>query len=164
MVKNANLVKAPDIIAEHWLNTAEPLNLDQLTGKVVVLHAFQMLCPGCVIHGLPQTTKIFELYGPDQVQVIGLHSVFEHHAVMTVEALTVFVDEYRLAFPVCVDKASASSPIPQTMERYQLQGTPTLVLIDKQGFIRFKHLGQLTDLQVGSLIGQLISESADGTR
>jgi hypothetical protein len=90
---------APPISASLWLNTPAPLTLDQLRGRVVVLHAFQMLCPGCVSHGLPQAMEIQRTFDPQTLAVIGLHSVFEHHDVMTPAALRVFVHEYRLTFP-----------------------------------------------------------------
>ena len=43
-----------------WLNS-EPLDLEQLRGHVVLLHAFQMLCPACVSHGLPQMQRVAAL-------------------------------------------------------------------------------------------------------
>ena len=46
------------------------------------MEAFQMLCPGCVSHGLPQAKRIQHTFG-DAVTVLGLHCVFEHHAAMT---------------------------------------------------------------------------------
>jgi hypothetical protein len=49
---------APALFASQWLNTPAPLALEQLRGRVVVLHALQMLCPGCVSHGLPQAMEI----------------------------------------------------------------------------------------------------------
>ena len=36
---------APSWSTTEWLNTPEPLTLEQLRGRVVLLHAFQMLCP-----------------------------------------------------------------------------------------------------------------------
>ena len=45
---------APPLEAARWFNTVEPLTLDLLRGRIVVIEAFQMLCPGCVSHGLPQ--------------------------------------------------------------------------------------------------------------
>ena len=45
---------APDWQVERWFNAPEPLGISTLRGRVVVLEAFQMLCPGCVSHGLPQ--------------------------------------------------------------------------------------------------------------
>jgi len=150
-------VKAPELRVVSWLNTSEPLQLEKLRGRVVVLHAFQMLCPGCVSHGLPQAAAIHGLYRSDEVQVIGLHSVFENHHVMTPDALKVFVHEYRLQFPIAIDQPSDSGPIPVMMKKLNLQGTPSLVLIDKDGAIRFTHLGHVSDMQVGNMIGQLLA-------
>jgi len=154
-------VEAPELTVAGWLNTSEPLQLEALRGRVVVLHAFQMLCPGCVTHGLPQATAIHELYHRDEVQVIGLHSVFEHHHVMTPDALKVFAHEYRLKFPIAIDLPSDSGPIPVTMRKLNLQGTPSLVLIDREGAVRFTHLGQVSDMQVGNMIGQLLMEGVE---
>lgn len=154
--------KAPELMVASWLNTPEPLDLKNLLGQVVVLHAFQMLCPGCVSHGLPQAAAIHELYRNDEVQVVGLHSVFEHHEVMTIDALEAFVHEYRLQFPIAVDQPSDVGPIPVTMQKLNLQGTPSLVLIDKTGSVRLNHFGRLSDMQVGNMIGQLLME--DGSQ
>ncbi|RYD17429.1 MAG: TlpA family protein disulfide reductase, partial [Verrucomicrobiaceae bacterium] len=51
---------APEWSVIEWLNTPAPLDLAGLRGRVVALHAFQMLCPGCVLHGIPQTSRIFQ--------------------------------------------------------------------------------------------------------
>ena len=151
---------APELQAESWLNTAGPLSLRQLRGKVVAIYAFQMLCPGCVSHGIPQAKTIRATFAEQDVAVIGLHSVFEHHAVMNRAALEAFVHEYRIEFPVAIDQPSAHGPIPLTMEQYQLRGTPTLILIDRQGRLRLSHFGRADDMKVGALIGQLVAESA----
>ena len=42
---------APTLQVRQWLNTPEAISLEGLRGRVVVLHAFQMLCPGCVSQG-----------------------------------------------------------------------------------------------------------------
>ncbi len=152
---------APELEVCHWLNSKEALSIESLRGKVIALHAFQMLCPGCVVHGIPQASSIHSLYPKNQVQVIGLHTVFEHHDVMTIAALEVFVKEYRLQFPVAVDTPSTSSAEPRTMRKYQLRGTPSLVLIDKRGNIRVNHFGRLSDMEVGNLIGQLLQEDGE---
>jgi hypothetical protein len=143
-----------------WINTDHPLPLTSLTGKVVVVFAFQMLCPGCVMHCLPQAAKVHRMYPKDEVQVIGLHSVFEHHDIMTIAALKTFISEYGYSFPVAVDKPSNIGPTPITMANYAMRGTPTVILIDKAGKLRFQRFGQLTDMQIGSYIGRLLSESA----
>lgn len=152
---------APRISASLWLNTPAPLTLDLLRGRVVVLHAFQMLCPGCVSHGLPQAMEIQRSFDPRAVAVVGLHSVFEHHDVMTPAALRVFVHEYRLTFPLAVDQPSDDHALPQTMHAYSMQGTPTLVLIDALGRLRAQHFGAVSDLIVGAEIGRLLAEAKE---
>ena len=149
---------APPIQASEWLNTTASLSLEQLRGRVVVLHAFQMLCPGCVSHGIPQAVEIQRTFDPAAVAVIGLHSVFEHHAVMTPDALRAFAHEYRLTMPIAIDRASEGHPLPLTMRAYGMQGTPTVVLIDALGRLRAQHFGQVSDLVLGAEIGQLLAE------
>lgn len=142
-----------------WLNAPQPVTLDGLRGRVVVLHAFQMLCPGCVSHGLPQALRVHQLFPQEQVAVIGLHTVFEHHAVMGPEALRVFLHEYRITFPVGIDLADPGGHVPATMRAYGLRGTPSLVVFDRDGRVRLNHFGQIDDLQLGAVIGQLLAEA-----
>lgn len=49
---------APEWQVDVWLNTRAPLELSQLRGRVVLLHAFQMLCPSCVSHAVPQAERV----------------------------------------------------------------------------------------------------------
>ncbi|HCH31839.1 MAG TPA: alkyl hydroperoxide reductase [Oceanospirillaceae bacterium] len=144
-----------DIVASQWLNSDLPISIDNLRGQVVVIVAFQMLCPGCVSHCLPQASKIHQLYGGQGVQVIGLHSVFEHHEAMSAVSLQAFLHEYQIQFPVAIDQASKTGPIPLTMANLHLQGTPTTIVIDAEGVVRLKHFGQVPDLVLGEMLGQL---------
>ena len=156
MQETQNLVLAPELQISQWLN-GSPVTLADLRGRVVVIHAFQMLCPGCVSHGVPQAILIHNAFSRDDVVVLGLHSVFEHHAVMGPEALKVFVHEYRIPFPVAIDRAQTGSDIPCTMQAYGLRGTPSLIVIDRDGVMQLNHFGQAQDMQVGALLGQLVA-------
>lgn len=155
---------SPPLQASQWLNSPKPVTLEGLHGRVLVLHAFQMLCPGCVSHGLPQALRIHRLFPQDRVAVIGLHTVFEHHEVMGPQALRVFLDEYRIPFPVGIDQADSASPIPLTMRAYELRGTPSVVVFDRMGRVRLSHFGQIDDLQLGAVIGQLLAEAPSATK
>lgn len=156
----AELPLAPEWNVSGWLG-GEPRTLASLRGRVVVLHAFQMLCPGCVSHGLPQASRIHELFPRERVVVVGLHSVFEHHEVMGRAALEAFVHEYRLPFPVAVDAHRAGDPMPITMRAYGMRGTPSLVLIDALGQVRYHAFGRPSDLEVGAVVGQLLAEAPE---
>lgn len=151
---------APPWTTREWFNTGEALHLADLRGRVVVLHAFQMLCPACVHHGLPQAQRLQATFGAAGVAVIGLHTVFEHHAAMTPVSLQAFLHEYRIRFPVGVDAPSTDprEPIPLTMQAYGLQGTPSLVLIDRHGHLRQHTFGAVEDLALGAAIATLVAE------
>jgi peroxiredoxin len=156
---------APTWRTTTWLNTAEPLTLERLKGKVVLLHAFQMLCPGCVARGIPQAQRVAEIFAGAPLAVVGLHTVFEHHEAMKVESLRAFLHEYRVRFPVGVDAPSDSGePIPQTMKAYAMQGTPTTVLIDAQGRIRRQLFGVHDDLSLGAELQTLLLEAGLASR
>lgn len=147
------------IHAREWLNADRPLSLEDFRGKVLAVEVFQMLCPGCVSHGLPQASRIASTFAPDKVAVIGLHSVFEHHDAMTPTALRAFLHEYRIRFPVAVDQPGDNGPLPRTMSEWQLEGTPTLVLFDRSGQMRARHFGQVSDLSLGAQIMALTLEA-----
>lgn len=152
----------PDWEVSTWFNTKAPLSLSQQRGQVVLLHAFQMLCPGCVGHAVPQAERVHREHGGAGVAVVGLHTVFEHHAAMTPVALEAFLHEYRITHPVGVDAAVAGDPVPATMRRYRMQGTPTLMLMDRAGRLRMHDFGRVEDLRLGVLLGRLLAEDATG--
>jgi peroxiredoxin len=158
----AQAALAPEWQTTRWFNVDAPLSLAELRGKVVVLHAFQMLCPGCVSHGLPQARSVAQQFDPGELVVVGLHTVFEHHAVMTEQALQVFIHEYRLEFPIAVDRPAPDGGVPLTMRAYGLRGTPSLLLIDRGGVLRLHEFGRIADLALGAAIGQLLAERTAG--
>jgi peroxiredoxin len=150
---------APELAVAQWFNTPEPLTLAALRGKVVLIHAFQMLCPGCVSHGTPQAEKAHRMFKGSGLIVIGLHTVFEHHEAMTPVSLAAFIHEYRLSFPIGVDQPGDGNPTPLTMERYRMRGTPTSVLIGRDGIIRHHGFGQEEDMAMGARIATALAET-----
>lgn len=120
-----------------WFKTDQPLRVVDLRGQVVLIHAFQMLCPGCVIHAIPQARQVHEQFADQGVAMIGLHTVFEHHDAMQPHALAAFIHEYGLRFPVGVDA----------------------LVVDRQGRLRLRHFGHVPDLPLGAILGRLLSEA-----
>jgi hypothetical protein len=152
------------MLVHSWFNTDRPLLLAGLRGRVVALAAFQVLCPNSIASGIPQAQRIHETFAPSDVAVIGLHATFEHHDAFSSAVLKAFVHEYRLKFPIAIDQPNPASPIPLTMERYKMRGTPSLVLIDRHGFVRKHTFGNVDDLRLGAEIGALVQESVSAAR
>jgi len=122
-----------------------------------------MLCPGCVQHALPQAKKIAEQFSDDEVVVVGLHSVFEHHAVMGPEALEAFAHEYAWPFPIAIDTPDGTK-LPKTMAAYEMRGTPTMLLFDRQGRLRRHYFGHVEDIRLAAELMGLAIEAADAPR
>jgi len=153
--------KTPPLEVERWFNTDKPLTLEGLRGKVVVVHAFQMLCPGCVAHAIPQAKRLHEIARTiDDLVVLGIHTVFEHHAAMTPVALEAFLHEYRITFPVAVDHPGTDGPIPRTMAAYGLRGTPSTIIVDREGRIARVSFGAEDDLVLGLVLGSLLNKAS----
>lgn len=152
-----NAPLAPEIAASEWFNTPTPLSLQALRGRPVFLHSFQLLCPGCVAEAIPQVQRIERIFANTDLQVVGLHTVFEHHAAMTPVTLQAFLHEYRLKSPVAVDLAEDGSDIPVTMQRFGLRGTPSSVLIGRDGAIIHQAFGVEDDIAVGARIAMALS-------
>jgi hypothetical protein len=107
----AKLAFAPELSVTQWFNSRAPLTLERLRGRVILLHAFQMLCPGCVAHATPQAERAHRMFRNTDLQVIGMHTVFEHHAAMSPISLAAYIsrlgsiprgnqDPFRLPWPV----------------------------------------------------------------
>jgi len=154
-------VTPPPWQVREWLNTGAPLSLASFRGKVVLLEAFQMLCPGCVSHGIPQAQRARQTFPDDALAVVGLHTVFEHHEAQgSAVALQAFLHENRVRFPIGIDAHADGDPIPLTMRAYAMQGTPTLLLYDRVGQLRMQRFGAVEDMALGAAIASLLAEAA----
>jgi hypothetical protein len=158
-----NPEKPPALEVAQWFNAPAPPSLKALKGKVVVLVAFQMLCPGSLRHALPQAQRLARAFNSDEVAVLGLHMVFENHKDMTPSLLEPFLQDERITIPVAVDAPNGDG-LPKTMEAYGMQGTPTLLLFDRQGRLRRHYLGAVDDVRLGAEIMALVLEDANASR
>ena len=148
---------APEIVASAWLNTSEPLSLETLKGRVVILYAFQQKCEGCLHSALPQAKALHAEYSSSDLAVIGLHCPFAAASLANRGALEEFILQQGITFPVAMD---ADGPLwePETFARYGMQGTPAVVLIGRNGKRRLQHLGTMNDGELRQAIQTLLSE------
>ena len=58
---------APELLVQTWFNTDKPVPLSGLRGRVVVLAAFQVLCPNSIAGAVPQARRIYETFEPKDV-------------------------------------------------------------------------------------------------
>lgn len=153
----------PEITASRWINTDDKRTLKDEKGKVVVVCVFQMLCPGSKKYGLPQAMRLAEAFSDDEVTVYGLHMAFENFEKQTPEMVEAFLAENDITIPVAYDKPNGSG-LPQTMQDYELQGTPAILMFDRQGRLRRHYLGAVDDLRIGAEVMALAIEDANSPR
>jgi DNA-binding beta-propeller fold protein YncE len=109
-----------------WLNTAGPLRLKDLRGKIVLLDFWTLCCINCM-HVLPDLAKLEKKY-PNELVVIGIHSAkFENEK--NTESIRKAILRYEVSHPVVND---ADMKIWRT---YGSNSWPTLCLIDPEGHV-----------------------------
>lgn len=160
-----NSESPPELTVARWFNAQAPLTLASLKGRVVVLTAFQMLCKGSRSHALPQAERLAAQFNDDQVAVVGLHMVFKDHKQMAPENLEQFLKDEEISIPVAVDKLNGTGAgQPKTMTDYEMQGTPTVLIFDRQGRLRRHYLGQVDDMRLAAEVMALSMEDKNMPR
>jgi len=153
----------PEFIASRWYNSDGKTTLKGYKGKVVVVAVFQMLCPGSGRYGLPQAMRLRQAFSSDEVAVLGLHMAFERFDEQSPEKVEAFLKDNHITIPVAYDKSNGDKP-PATMEAYELQGTPAILVFDRQGRLRRHYLGAVDDLRIGAEVMAMLMEDKDSPR
>jgi len=130
-----------------WLNTAGPIKLKDLKGKVVLLDFWTLCCINC-IHVMPDLAKLEKKY-PNQLVVIGVHSA-KFESEKDTKNIRKAVLRYEIAHPVVNDAEH------KIWDRYGVQSWPSMALIDPEGKLVGMTSGEgnfdLLDKAIGKLI------------
>jgi peroxiredoxin len=118
--------KAPLLSVSEWVQ-GEPVNFDQLAGKVVLVEVFQVNCPGCFLYSLPLAIDLYRKYAERGLVVLGVATAFEDFDKNTPDNLRRLAEKgevvgetlnmlnrhgklkegrlpYRISFPLAMDK------------------------------------------------------------
>ena len=141
--------RAPELLNETWLNT-QPLHLTDLRGKVVMVEFWTLGCYNCR-NVEPYVKQWNKKFAPQGLVIIGVHSP-EFDSERDIENVKRYVREHGITYPVAIDNDFA------TWKNYNNRYWPALYLIDKQGVIRYMHIGEgeyaLTEQKIQSLLAE----------
>ncbi|ANM32417.1 hypothetical protein ABI59_21570 [Acidobacteria bacterium Mor1] len=142
-----------------WLN-GDPGSLEDNRGRVVLIEFFQLWCPGCTRFSRPLFRRWDRLYGErDDIRLVSIHSVFEGHGHQTVTRLRDYLADHQLTHSVGIDAYGPDDDeTPLTMKRYRTRGTPQVVIVDKQGRLRWTRFGGFDPAAAERVIDQLLAE------
>jgi hypothetical protein len=78
--------RAPNLKIGEWVQGV-PTNIDKEKSKVVVVEVFQVNCPGCFLHGIPEVIGVYNNTDKSEVKVLGIATAFEDYDKNTLDNL-----------------------------------------------------------------------------
>ena len=83
--------KVPNFGVSEWVQGA-PTNFDQEKDHVVLVEVFQVNCPGCFMHAIPEAIQIYNKYKDEGVRVLGIATAFEDFDKNTLDNLKMLAE------------------------------------------------------------------------
>lgn len=146
-----NYGKAPEFRGiVNWLNS-EPLTIEGLRGKVVLIDFWTYTCINC-IRTLPYVTSWYEKYKEQGLIVVGVHTP-EFEFEKQTQNVENAIQDYSITYPVAQDNNY------ETWDAYNNRYWPAKYLIDKDGNIRYFHFGEGKYDETEKAIQSLLEES-----
>lgn len=115
----------------------ERIRLSELLGEVLVLNFWATWCAPCEVE-MPSLQALHERLRSEGLRVLAVN--FDE-APTKVEA---FSDRLQLTFPVLLD------PGGEVQRMYRVYGYPTTFIVDREGVIRYRHVGLMAEGQAAS--------------
>lgn len=145
---------APEISGGLWINS-EPLTLKSLHGRVVLIEFWTFACYNCR-NTLPSLKKWDAQYRDKGLTIIGVHTP-ELDFERDIDQLRREVTGLGIKYPVATDQDYS------TWKAYGVEAWPTLFLLDKQGRVRWTHVGEGYYDKTEELIKTLLAEESAQT-
>jgi thiol-disulfide isomerase/thioredoxin len=132
-----------------WLNTAEPITLASLRGKIVLLDFWTYGCINCM-HVIPDLKKLEARYA-NQLVVVGVHSA-KFAGEKSTASIRQAILRYDLEHPVLNDGDF------EAWQSYGVRGWPTAALIDPDGNLARVRVGEGVFAAFDPVIGAMVSQ------
>jgi len=143
---------APNLEASVWFGPKPP-SIASLHGKPVLLFFWAHWCPDCKSEVFV-IENLMRKYGSKGLTLIGptrYYGYVARGAPATPEVEKPYIDVVRREYYTLLNKM----PVPLSdanFVKYGAEATPTLVLLDRQGIVRWYHPGAATEQELGARI------------
>jgi len=142
---------APELSSGVWINS-EPLTLKSLHGRVVLIEFWTFACYNCR-NTVPTVKKWDAQYRDKGLTIIGVHTP-ETDLETNGDDLRREVAALSIKYPVVTDNDYS------TWKAYGVEAWPTLFVLDKQGRVRWTHVGEGYYAETEDVIKKLLAEPA----
>jgi thiol-disulfide isomerase/thioredoxin len=160
--KNLNLLSlegkpAPALHADEWVGAAKPPTLGSLKGHPVLLFFWAHWCGDCKAEG-PILASILRTYGPKGLILVAPTKRYGYAAAGEDAAPAVekqYIERIKQQYYPML--AAAPAPLSASNFReYGASSTPTLVLIDAAGIVRYYHPGAVEEAELSAKIRSVL--------
>ena len=142
---------APDFESNTWINVDAPLHIAELNGKVVLLEMWTFGCSNCQ-HVIPSLRDWYKKYKDQGFVVVGNHFP-EFSRERELNNLKEAIVQWEITYPVVQDNDG------KIWSAYNNRYWPSLYLIDKNGHIRYTHIGEGSYKETEAAIQSLLAEN-----
>src|SRR6267378_2625825 len=133
LVAATNAPKAPSFAKGDWINS-DPTTLEKLRGRVVLVEFWTFGCYNCR-NTLPSVKEWDAKYRDSGLTIVSVHTP-ETDSEYSLDNVRKEVPALGIKYPVVTDNDYA------TWKAYGVEAWPTLLVLDKQGRIRWLQVGE----------------------
>lgn len=150
VVNESKAPVAPELAKGDWINS-EPLTLKSLRGRVVIVDFWTFGCYNCR-NTLPAVKSWDARYRNKGLTIIGVHTP-ELEPEKNADNLRREITKLGIRYPIVTDNDYA------TWNAYKVQAWPTWFVLDKQGRVRWMHVGEGAYDETVQIIEKLLAEN-----
>jgi cytochrome c biogenesis protein CcmG/thiol:disulfide interchange protein DsbE len=121
----------------------QQVSLASFKGRPLVINFFAAWCEPCKREA-PELSRLEGRYG-DRISLVSVAVRTSHRS-----ALDAFVRDHDMTWPVIWDRGGSLT------DSYRIIGQPITYVIDSQGRVVFRIIGQTTESRIGGLLDQLL--------
>jgi len=149
LIAAAKAPAAPEFAKGNWINS-DALSLDKLRGRVVLVEFWTFGCYNCR-NTLPSVKEWDARYRERGLTVVGVHTP-ETQSEYVIDNVRREVPGLGIKYPVVTDNDYT------TWKAYGVEAWPTILVLDKQGRIRWLHVGEGRYEETERVIKTLLTE------
>lgn len=149
LIAAAKANSAPEFARGNWIKS-DPLTLEKLRGRVVLVEFWTFGCDNCR-NTLPSVKDWDTRYRDRGLTIVGVHTP-ETDSEYILDNVRKEVSALGIKYPIVTDNDY------KTWKAYGVEAWPTILVLDKQGRIRWLHVGEGRYEETESVIKKLLVE------